>query len=308
MRFVRMSAKGIIACIATLMLSASVFAADRQEASPVIAPEPLIASTDAECDEDDHACLIRYLTRRITSERRNTRLYFERAKAHLEAKNYSSAAKDYTRYLQTNPDDTDALYGRGLSLSSLGRDREAIKDYGRAIRLDPANANFYLARGYSLEELGKQKEAVADYSRAIEFDPNMSQLYFNRATAVEDADPAAAYADYSKVIELDPDSAQAYTNRAIILIGRGEFDKAVTDLDAALKLAPGDAEAYYYLGFAKWSLGDLNAGIENLSRAIELDPNDAENLEIRARAYDQIGESAKAGADRAAAARIKRAK
>ncbi len=58
----------------------------------------------------------------------------------------------------------------GISLDKLGRYTEAVSDFTRAVELDPGNANALFNRGSALDSLGEFDRAVADYTLALQLD------------------------------------------------------------------------------------------------------------------------------------------
>ncbi|MDH3715505.1 MAG: tetratricopeptide repeat protein [Gammaproteobacteria bacterium] len=79
--------------------------------------------------------------------------------------------------------------------------------------------------------------------------------------------------------------ATLYSARGRAYIGRGEFQRAVADLDAALRLNPLSANAYNSRGAVRHAQGEFELAVEDYGRAIELFPNYAEAHRNRGRSY-----------------------
>ena len=59
----------------------------------------------------------------------------------------------YTRVLEKDPDNTEALYSRGNAYSAKMDYEEAIKDYNRALSINPGLTKVYLNRGSAYTKL-----------------------------------------------------------------------------------------------------------------------------------------------------------
>ena len=76
-------------------------------------------------------------------------------KALQESKNgdFIQAEKDWSLFLNDNPDDAAALSNRGNILLALGDPKAAIRDQTRAIEISPEDLDPYLNRGIAEEAL-----------------------------------------------------------------------------------------------------------------------------------------------------------
>jgi tetratricopeptide (TPR) repeat protein len=55
--------------------------------------------------------------------------------------------------------------------------------------------------------------------------------------------------------------------------GKGQFDRAIADLDQAIRLNPNYAEAFYSRGLAKRAKGDSAGGDADIVKAKRLNPS-----------------------------------
>jgi tetratricopeptide (TPR) repeat protein len=81
---------------------------------------------------------------------------------HLE-----EAVAQYTKVLELQPDNTDALNNKGVCLRKLGRAEEALVCYDRAVEVDKRNASAWSNKGNCLYALGRFPEALTALTRAI---------------------------------------------------------------------------------------------------------------------------------------------
>jgi tetratricopeptide (TPR) repeat protein len=86
------------------------------------------------------------------------------------------------------------------------------------------------------------------------------------------------------------DIATILMNRGSIYWKKGDYHRAVTELDSALLLNPKLTEAYYWRGLAHLSEKDYDRAIADYDSAIKRDPKDAEFYTRRCEAYFFKGE------------------
>ena len=107
--------------------------------------------------------------------------------------------------------------------------------------------------------------AILDFTSAIEIDPTNLRAYFGRGVVYEEIeDHEKAMKDFDRVLELSPNYPAALVNRAVVYLNTGK---------------PADA-------------------IVASTAAIKSDPKDWTAFDIRAQAYEKIGDANKAAADR----------
>jgi hypothetical protein len=127
---------------------------------------------------------------------------------------YELAVADYSAALSLCPDNSFALYNRGITKDRMGDYPGAVEDFTAAAGLDPTNADFYHNRGFSLRKQGRFEAAIADYTRAIELNPGHCRAYYNRAFSRDRLGRCEeAIADYSRALEIEPGNPAALHNR-----------------------------------------------------------------------------------------------
>lgn len=125
-----------------------------------------------------HQEAIAVFTKIINSEPRNADALHERAIAWHELGEFDKAIADETQAIKINPTDDTSYYQRGRSWLSKGDANKAISDFNEAIRLDKASDPEYIFyRGQALEAKGDYEKAIADYQKAISVDPKDPDFY-----------------------------------------------------------------------------------------------------------------------------------
>jgi Flp pilus assembly protein TadD len=98
----------------------------------------------------------------------DTATIFAQADTLGEQGNYQQALTAYDQGLQIDPNNIEALNGKGATLRALGRDDEALAVFTRATEVDPSSAPSWMNRGDALERLGRTTEADAAYKKATD--------------------------------------------------------------------------------------------------------------------------------------------
>ena len=157
---------------------------------------------------------------------------------------------------------------------------EAIHLYEQILQIDPQNSEAYNNIGElygSLNQLGK---AMPYFLKAIELNPMKGVYYSNLALVLQcQGNVEEAIGNYTKSIALQP-SWSAYNNRASLYNYRKEFDSAIADCTAALKLKDQEQEVctkahlYATRADAYMGKGDYCKALDDLNTGMTLDPND----------------------------------
>lgn len=167
--------------------------------------------------------------------------YVARGISLAQAGEYDQALNQFGLALAENPDDTPALYNRGLVYERLGDLPRALIEYNRALSADPGMALAYAGRGGVYRKLGDYRLALADYDKALRLDAQLILAYHNRGVTHEKmGEYTQALGDYSQAIALDPGATVAYVGRGIAYEHLGDYALALADLETALSQSGSD--------------------------------------------------------------------
>ena len=86
--------------------------------------------------------------------------------------NYEKAIKDFTRAVQTNPNNFRAYNNRGLAYRMLKRYDRAIEDFERSIEIHPMQTDAYYGRAQVFFELENYPKALEDCDKALNIEPD----------------------------------------------------------------------------------------------------------------------------------------
>jgi TonB family protein len=195
------------------------------------------------------------------------------------------------------------FYAKGIAYIQLENYNLAIINFDKAIELNPRRYISYLSRGLAYRDKEKYDRAIADFDRAIELESKMT------STDVEQKDDfnermEKASGDIHKLIQLDPEPwfywfrrGALYDARSKAYFRRGDYDRAIADLNTLIQLEPNRAEAYHNRGAAYGAKGDLDRAIADFDRAIQLNPRLKSAHYNRGGAYKLKGDHDRARAD-----------
>jgi Tfp pilus assembly protein PilF len=115
------------------------------------------------------------------------------------------ALAGFNNAIEIDPNNADALYGRGLLYQGEKQHQSAVDDFTAANGLRPQQAEPLLGRAISYLALDKIREAVADLDEAAQADPQNVQIWTTRGLAYERlGEKAKAAESYGRAINLHP--------------------------------------------------------------------------------------------------------
>ncbi len=127
---------------------------------------------------------------------------------------------------------------------------------------------------------------------------NPAATFNNRGNSwLEKGDFARALADLNQAVQLGPTQAAFYNNRGSAKREQGDLDGALTDYEQALRLDPRLPSPYVGRGVVWRAKGNFDRAIGDYNQAIALNPNLASAWGGRGLAYESKGDIEKAKRD-----------
>lgn len=188
---------------------------------------------------------------------------------------------------------------RGIAYADLGRPKPAIADYTAAIALQPNYPEAYYDRALAYEQSGDVSRALHDYSKAIAQNPKDADAYFNRGLIclnIRRFDEAIS--DFTHSHDLDPKNVWPLANRGLAYAWKSDMAHAKQDFAAVRAIDPENQVLLHGEGLMFMFAGDLDAAVDRFTNALTRDPSDVWSLQMRADAYQQMGNFTQARADR----------
>lgn len=93
------------------------------------------------------------------------------------------------------------------------------------------------------------------------------------AGLIQKGDYERAITDLNQALKLQPDEASYYDSRGFAYAGKRDYSRAILDYNQALKLKPDAGYAYYHRGLVYRALGDRQKAIADFKKTFELTKN-----------------------------------
>jgi Flp pilus assembly protein TadD len=85
---------------------------------------------------------------------------------------YKKAVEAYKKYLDENPDDSEAHYALGQTYAGLDQYSEAIRQYREATKLKEDDPDMFYDLGVAYTKLAQYDAAAAAFEKSLEIDPD----------------------------------------------------------------------------------------------------------------------------------------
>lgn len=182
----------------------------------------------------------------------------------LEQGNAQQARISFERAVSLDPNDARGLSNLGSALRQLGEPEAARETLEHALSLDPNCASAHHNLGHLFKTQDKLDQALMCFERALALDQDPNYYCSLGVMLLDKGELQRARGLLERAIELKPDFALAYRNLGIVLDGLGKPDEAVACYNKALLLHPDSRDARYCLGATQLLQGDFRAGWANV--------------------------------------------
>ena len=235
--------------------------------------------------------------------------------------NSLGAIKDFTSALALEPDNAEALLGRGSVHAEVLDYESALADLNKAAGLDPKLALVYFNLGYVYFQMEKYSQSLDAYNLCLELKPDEASCYMARGevklhlgeieaakvdfrkfvqspTAEEEEllskskawllldEPEESLKAINSYIQIQPEASRAFLQRAHLYASVFEdYVKAISDYNVYLLKFPDSKEGYEGRGNVYFEMDNMTAAVHDYSRAIDLDNNDPDLYMDRGYAY-----------------------
>jgi len=164
----------------------------------------------------------------------------------------------------------------------------------KALELDPSLAEAHVLLAGIYQERWEWSDAEAEYKKALELKPNdaVAHLGFaNWLLCQGRTDEALAWSRHAR--ELDP-LGDIGTSIGWILFQARRYDEAIRELRSVLAVHPDSASAHWFLGFALIGNGQPEEAIPELEKTASIMHRSPGSLELLATAHARAGHRAEA--------------
>ncbi|PJF43144.1 MAG: hypothetical protein CUN55_09210 [Phototrophicales bacterium] len=204
----------------------------------------------------------------------------EEAIAQFDAGNYEIAVELFSQVLVVEPDNLDALLGRGASYYELRQLEEARRDLERLLELNPTEEVGYYNLGLVEEVQGNYEAALANYDQAIELFSDYADAYLGKTRVLfNTGDYVGCIAAANETLERNYRAPEiVYNFRGLCFSELNNTAVAITDFETAIQLQPEFTGPYFNLGGIYYDLGDYEKSLEYYRQYVDLAGNNADSL------------------------------
>lgn len=239
-------------------------------------------------------------SRAVTGEERDN---LAQGKRYLDEGKYDKAIMVFTVILAKDPNNTDALTGRGKAYLATKDLKSANDDFSRAISIDPKNGEVYLKRSEINFSKGAYKEAEKDLNWALSLKPDDPQALYLRGICCEKSGELdKSIADLSRIPgNLEKDKNEPLYKDTVEALGRvylargnsfvlaGKHESAISDFKESLKYKPDSQETYLFMAEAYLALDNINESIAMYEKVLKKEPDSSETKAQLARLHFMQG-------------------
>ncbi|MCG8685801.1 MAG: tetratricopeptide repeat protein, partial [Desulfobacterales bacterium] len=117
----------------------------------------------------------------------------------------------YSESLYLDPDNPEALIGRGMLYYDMGLTQRALEDLTLYTQVSPKDPNGFIKKGLAYRELSNYDQAISDLSHAVWLRPQNADVYIHRGkTYVKARNYNLALADFEKAMKFAPENPYTY--------------------------------------------------------------------------------------------------
>lgn len=183
---------------------------------------------------------------------------------HQRAGNPNFAAKLYKRAVESDPNNSEAWYFKGLLEGGLGMFAAASTAFHKAQKLAPKVAKYYRAEADMSIHLNERENALRLATKALKMAPwdPKAHLVLGRALLLQN-DPKLkkqGEAAMAKALDLVPGWLDPRLELAKLNLARNQTSVAINELEELVNDFPGHRECQYQLGQAYMRTGQTARG------------------------------------------------
>ncbi len=197
---------------------------------------------------------------------------FDKALQESNDGDFIQAEKDWSLYLDENPNDAAALSNRGNIRLALGDPQGAIRDQTMAIEISPDDLDPYLNRGIAEEALQRWEDASKDYKYVLKKNPKDVSALYNLGNVMGSMDNwLEAKKLFSQAASSNISIAMARSSEALAIYQLGDLELAEKKIRILIRKYPLFADARAALSALLWRKGFLGEAESNWAAAAGLD-------------------------------------
>lgn len=198
----------------------------------------------------------------------------------IEIEDYEQAANVLKKALEVNPMSAEVHNNLGVVYHDVALKENndfdlALAEFRKAADLKPEFAEALANLGDIYYHNDQFREALANLSRAVEIDPSLVRAQSRLGMVYSDTgNLAKALNHFELALKLRKNYPPALNNRAETFLLRGDYQKALRDLERLKETErPIHPATFTNLGKAHRLLGNYDEALENLDKSIDIQPD-----------------------------------
>jgi len=200
-----------------------------------------------------------------------------RGDCYRKISNHALAIKDFSKFLELRPDDTDAMSRLAESKLAAGDIDDALAEVNRAIKKNETCFTAYICRAKIRLKQEQLDEAITDCRKASLIDNSQPQVFATLASInFKLGRYSETIEEYSRAIELEEDvrlKANFLYLRGIAFYELGRYQEAYADFKKACHFRPNHAGSWIWKSAACARLEKWTDAIAGLQSAIATRPS-----------------------------------
>ncbi|THB70083.1 MAG: tetratricopeptide repeat protein [Desulfobulbaceae bacterium] len=151
-------------------------------------------------------------------------------------------------FLQSDPDNPEALFLLGTAQSELGKYKEAVNTLQKAASLKPGDGPLLNNLGNAYLALSINENALESFDKAIAINPNNDTYHANKGVSLFKMHRYQEALDSFEIaITQNPEAIDSHLKSAICLMRCGEFERSINKLLQLNEHEPDNPEIYIQL-------------------------------------------------------------
>jgi choline-sulfatase len=187
------------------------------------------------------------------------------------------------------------LFSQAMSDGQHGRYQLSLEKLAQAEKSDPSLMPVQYLEALDYYRLKDYPQAVAKFQATLTLDPKFALAqYYSGLAQVETGDIDGAIASFERALELDGTNFEAAFDLGAACLKKDRVDDATRAFERAVQIKPDFARAYEALGEVYLYQKRPQEAATALERAVQIQPGFAKAHYNLGRAFEALGQSAKA--------------
>ena len=220
--------------------------------------------------------------------------YFNKGLDEYNSGNYEDALYSFNVSLGLEPNQSEALYYKAITLGRLFEFDEAIEVIDRAIELDSCDDRFWNDKANFLVCLQQYDKAIECFDKALELNPEDSVIFANKGfmyLQIENYDDALK--NYNEACKLEK-TVHNYVGLSNVYVEMSDFANAEKYLKKASEIDDGDIEYLTAMGQFMMMEDNLEESLNYFDKVLKVNPNHAEIWLFKSMIYAQMNNESEA--------------